>query len=165
MLTDIFANRYVDITLWPSFEEKDKRFLVQAFRVISEQLYPPWDHGRENKRSTVAWKSIHDKITMELGLVELASHHSGYWGTMNGNRIWCPVSYSDHDVSRTFMLTVFDGSIPADRFMKERISLIELAFRERHDEILLANEQLPKALIRAQVDDLKVNLRARLNIL
>ena len=28
MLTDIFANRYAGITLWPSFEEKDKRFLV-----------------------------------------------------------------------------------------------------------------------------------------
>jgi hypothetical protein len=48
MLTDIFSNRYVDVILWEAFEEKDRRFLVQAFRIVSEQLYPYWtEEGNE----------------------------------------------------------------------------------------------------------------------
>jgi hypothetical protein len=39
MLTDIFLNRYAGVPLWERFEEKDRRFLVQAFRIISEQLH------------------------------------------------------------------------------------------------------------------------------
>ena len=39
MLTDIFLNRYSDVRLWTAFEERDRRFLVQAFRIIEEQVY------------------------------------------------------------------------------------------------------------------------------
>jgi hypothetical protein len=156
MLTDIFANRYSGILLWDTFEEKDQRFLVQAFRIINEQIYKPYaSEGKENSTSKVAWKNIHDKISMELGLEELASHMSGYFRDWNGNKVWQSVTYSDHDVCRKFTLANFDGSISADRFMKERISLTEIAFRERHTEISLANSKLPRELAQAKVDEQK----------
>ena len=162
MLTDIFANRYADVGMWSSFEEKDKRFLVQAFRIINEQLYPPWVHGQADPKSNAAWKIIHDKISTELGLVELGPHISGYWRTWNGNQIWQSVTYSDHDVSKTFVLANFDGSISPDRFMKERMSLIEIAFREKHDEISRANDQLPQDIQRAHIEDLRISRGPRI---
>lgn len=94
---------------------------------------------------------------MEFGLVELASHMSGYWRTWNGNQIWQSVAYSDYDVSKKFALADFDGSISADRFMKERMSLVEIAFREKHDEVVLANAQLSTSIIRAQFETPKTN--------
>ena len=45
MLTDIFLNRYTDVPLWTAFEERDRRFLVQAFRIIEEQVYPYFAMG------------------------------------------------------------------------------------------------------------------------
>ena len=38
MLTDIFSNRYLDLPLWTEFEERDGKFLVQAFRIIEGRV-------------------------------------------------------------------------------------------------------------------------------
>ena len=40
MLTDIFADRYISIPICETFGEAEQKFLVQAFRIVSEQLYP-----------------------------------------------------------------------------------------------------------------------------
>ena len=46
MLTDIFADRYLSIPMWDSFGEADRRFIVQGFRMVREQLYPYWVDGK-----------------------------------------------------------------------------------------------------------------------
>lgn len=48
MLTDIFADRYVSILMWKTFGEAEQRFLVQGFRIVSEQLYPYYIAGNES---------------------------------------------------------------------------------------------------------------------
>ena len=40
MLTDIFLSRYADVPLWTEFRDQESRILVQAFRIIEEQVYP-----------------------------------------------------------------------------------------------------------------------------
>ena len=50
MLTDIFADRYINVQMWDEFRDVDKRFLVQGFRMINEQLYPYWVDGKKALR-------------------------------------------------------------------------------------------------------------------
>jgi hypothetical protein len=47
------------------------------------------------------------------------------------------------------MLQTFDGSIPADRFIKERLSLVELGFRNRGVEVASHNDKLPQRIMEA----------------
>jgi len=42
------------------------------------------------------------------------------------------------------MLLQFDGTVSADRFIKERLSMVELGFRIKEDAVNYANTQLPK---------------------
>jgi hypothetical protein len=136
MLTDIFLNRYAGVILWEKFEEKDRRFLVQAFRIISEQLHLYWAaDGKENPSAKTMWQMIHDKLSMELGSEELSPRTYLDKATWAGQikpqlRFW-----TLDFVCRNFVLASYDRSIPADRFMKERLSFIEIAFRERAEKL------------------------------
>jgi hypothetical protein len=136
MLTDIFLNRYAGVTLWETFEEKDRRFLVQAFRIISEQLYPYWtDDGKESPVGKARWQVIHDKLSMELGLEELSPRTYLYNTTWAGQTTTQVKFFTLDFLRKNFVLAAYDGSVPADRFMKERLSFIEIAFRERAEEL------------------------------
>ena len=48
------------------------------------------------------------------------------------------------------MLQKFDGAVPADRFVKERLSMVELGFRFKENMIDYKNSQLPKAIAEAE---------------
>jgi hypothetical protein len=48
------------------------------------------------------------------------------------------------------MLQHFDGSLSADQFIKERLSLVEIGFRMREDDVANANSQLPQKLAEAE---------------
>ncbi len=147
MLTDIFANRYAGVNLWQGFEEKDRRFLVQAFRIISEQLFRYWTHDRkENPITKAKWQLIHDKLSMELGLEELSKKAYTYPVKWQGNTTTQVGFYTLDTVCKNFVLAEYDGSVSADRFMKERISLVEIAFRERAEDIKDANAKLPQEI-------------------
>jgi hypothetical protein len=77
MLTDIFAYRYADVSLWEEFTESDRRFLVQGFQIISDQLFPYWKNKKEDPTAKAKWRAIHDKLCRELGLEELSQ--TAYW--------------------------------------------------------------------------------------
>ena len=120
MLTDIFANRYADVATWTRFEEEDRRFLVQAFRIISEQLFRYWTHdGKENPATKAKWQLIHDKLSMELGLEELSKKTYTYPVAWSGNTTMHVGFYTLDTVCKNFVLAEYDGSVPIDRFMKE----------------------------------------------
>jgi hypothetical protein len=86
MLMDIFSDRYLSLPMWESFGETDRRFLVQGFRMVSEQLYPYWVEGKENPHSKAKWEILHDKLSMELGLSELSPKYYSYQTTWNGKQ-------------------------------------------------------------------------------
>ncbi len=146
MLTDIFANRY-SVSLWNSFEEKDSKFLVQAFRIISEQLFPYYtEGGQENIFSKDKWKILNDKLSTELGLHNLSSLTYTYPLQVGGQTITQVQFYPIIDVCKNFVCCKYDSSISADRFIKERISFIEIAFRERANDIQTEIESFKKSI-------------------
>jgi hypothetical protein len=156
MLTDIFADRYLGIQMWEAFTDVEERFLVQGFRIVSEQLFPYYRDGKEIPASKATWTSIHDKLSMELGLDELSPKRYHFNTTYNGKPVTQSGAWSIEKVCKEFVNSKYDGTVSADRFIKERLSFIELAFRERENQLNEINSNLPKQLLDAQIQDKRV---------
>jgi hypothetical protein len=125
MLTEIFYERYRDRLIWDSVEPAERGLLVQCFRLMSEQLFPSDEEQ--------FWSDLHNRISMELGLESLSPEVPKYVR----NR---PVS-NFKAMTRQYMLREFDVRWDADVFMKARISIVELAFRKRGEEVAFENRQ------------------------
>ena len=78
MLTDIFAYRYADVPMWETCTARDSRLIVQAWRIIDEDVFPTGYQDKETDRTHEQWKLLNDKLSTELGLKELAKRHDGY---------------------------------------------------------------------------------------
>ena len=145
MLTDIFAERYAVVLVWQTYGESERRLLVQAFRILSEQLFPYWTHdGKERDDAKTTWKSIHDRLSMELGLQQL----SPLYYQVAGSAAWIPLAMVH--VCNNFVCSNYDPSIPADRFVKERLSLVEIAFRDREIALAEQNAEFAKRVAQAE---------------
>lgn len=153
MLTDIFAYRYEDTPIWQTVGEQERRLLVQASQIVSGQLFPYWVDGKEDADIKAKWNTIHDKLCRELGLKELSPKTWGNWTKFQGQDYYDRGEYTIDKVCETFVLAGYDASTPADRFMKERISFVEIAFREREEEITEINSKLPMILMDAVLYD------------
>jgi hypothetical protein len=159
MLTDIFAERYSSRVLWEAYTETESKLLMQCFRIVAEQLIPYYIDGKESVEAKGKWKSLHDRLSMELGLDELAPRYYSYQTT------WMDKPYR-HDglwtydkVCKDFVCAEFTGVISPDRFMKERISFIELAFRLREEELIALNLDLQKRIEAAKLEDHGIRAR------
>lgn len=153
MLTDIFAARYAAVPLWQAFGESERRLLVQAFRIVKEQLFPFWtDDGKERDGAKATWTSMHDRLTMELGLNELSAR--GYFQKVNlfGNEQnqWQPLAIPL--VCQNFVCAQYSGAMPADIFIKDRLSFVEIAFRDRENQLAKLNAELPAKIANAELD-------------
>lgn len=86
MLTDIFAARYAKRTLWEQCTETETRLLTQCFRIIAEQLIPYYDaKGQESETGKKKWKTLHDNLSLELGLNKLAPKGYSFQSTVMAN--------------------------------------------------------------------------------
>ena len=149
MLTDIFAYRYAAVPIWEAFGEAEQRLLVQAFRIVSEQVCPYYVNGQESARGKAYWTDIHSRLSMELGLKQLSPLAYAYQSVWNGRPHNVSGTYSIHAVCENWMLTAYDDSRSVDRFIKERLSLVELGFRLREEEIEARRADLPAAIARS----------------
>lgn len=145
MLTDIFAERYKLTPLWTMFTETERRLLVQAYRLFSEQLCP------FNDGNKVLWSDVQSRLSMELGQTSLSPLTYNFMGTWNGQPHHYHGSWGINDVCKTWFLTDFGGSDIADRFLKERMSFIELAFRLVEERVVANNVNLPAAIKQAEI--------------
>src|SRR5690242_17349158 len=119
MLTDIFARRYQEtVFLWQAHTETESRLLVQAFGLVEEVIPLRARDGREIYGASDRWTRIHDALSRELGVQDLSARSDGW-----GHRF--PMDM----VCKTFVTDNFQRGANADRFVKERLSFIELAFR------------------------------------
>ncbi|MBN2267756.1 MAG: hypothetical protein JW725_05475 [Candidatus Babeliaceae bacterium] len=154
MLTDIFVYRYLDRPIWSEYTEIEKRLLNQAFGIVKDALPYYNSEGKEIEANKTKWKTIHDRIARELGVNELSQRYY-YYTQKNylGNEI--PVSgyFSWDHVCGQFVNETFTGQTDPDRFIKERLSFVELALRLRGDEIAEANAELPKRIAEAAIRD------------
>ncbi len=139
MLIDSFARRYESVQLRDGFEERDRRLLVQAFRILSEDIYPYYSGSKESSTGVAFWTNIQAQLSRELGLKELSPRFYSYTTKWNGQ---------DHQNTGTWPLVKvcenwMNGLITstADAHIKERLSLIELGFRQRELEITAMNAQ------------------------
>ncbi|WP_417684975.1 AbiJ-NTD4 domain-containing protein [Pseudidiomarina gelatinasegens] len=153
MLTDIFAYRYLDSPIWDSFDENARRLLVQGFRIVAEQLFPYYHaNGNEKSEARAIWGGLNKKLAMELGLKDLSSPIYGYYSDWNGNKHWVSGSWPKITVCENFVLAEYDGSVTADQFVKERLSFIELAFRQREEKLSELNASLDKRVQQAELE-------------
>jgi hypothetical protein len=137
MLIDIFARRYENKPLRDSFESRDSRLLVQAFRILSEDMFPYYREGKECPIGVAFWSDLHNNLSREFGVKELSQVWFSYTTKWNGN---------DHvHTHKNTMATVCENwlarpvSGAPDVHIKERLSLIELGFRAKNDEITAMN--------------------------
>lgn len=136
VLTDIFADRYEHTEIELSNPTRVDRFMGQAFLMITQQLFPYYIEGRnEDPISKRNLQAIHDKLAMELGKQWLSPlPPSGL--VRNLLQIITNFMYSE-------TTTGFDDD-PV-RF-KERLSFVELAFREAESIVKTKNMILPERL-------------------
>lgn len=151
MLTDIFSDRYKDRVIWPEYGEREQRLLVQCFRIVSEQLIPYWINGKESEASMAKWSSIHDRLSMELGVHELAPKYYSYQTNWMGKPHTQTGTWNLDKVCKDFVCAPHPGGSDPDSFIKDRISFIELAFRLREEEIQAANASLSERIAKAQL--------------
>lgn len=152
MLTDIFAYRYLENPIWENFDENARRLLVQGFRIVTEQLFPYYDaDGKEKAEAKAIWDGLNKKLAMELGLKDLSSPTFGYYAEWNGNKHWTGGSWSKFTVCENFVLAKYDGLVPADQFIKERLSFIELAFRQKEEKLSELNASLDRRVQEAEL--------------
>jgi len=153
MLTDIFAERYSSRVLWEACTEAESKLLVQCFRIVTEQLIPYYINGKESPEAKAKWKTLHDRLSMELGLEELAPRYYSYQTTWMGKQSRVDGLWTYDVVCKNFVCAEFTGAVSPDRFMKERISFIELVFRLREEELIALNLNLQKSFELANLED------------
>jgi len=154
MLTDIFAYRYLDQPIWSQYTETEQRLLNQAIGIVKD-VFPYYTHdGKVHENNKEKWKMLHDRLARELGVDELSKRYYYYTQKNALGQEW-PVSgyFSWDHVCHQFINAKYTGQCDADRFIKERISFVELALRLRGEEITYSNSQLNTELIQASLRD------------
>jgi hypothetical protein len=149
MLTDIFAHRYAQPRMWETFYEEHRRLLVQGYQLLND-ICPYYMDGKENQHGKDFWTRIHGLLARELGLQELSPE---YWGFYNKQNLWQSGRNTTAQMCETWMLTPFDGKISADRFVKERLSLVEIGFREHENFVAGLNGKLAENIVAAEIFD------------
>jgi len=140
MLTDIFATRYDERPIWTEVGERERTLLVQMWRILKEQLMPY--HTPQNKVNELflpLWKDTESRVSMELGVKSL---HPQVYGYYTANKTWVSGSYTLDFQCEQWMTAALTDEKQADRHMKQRVSFVELAFRNRE---ALLNKQSAEA--------------------
>lgn len=151
MLTDIFADRYANRVLWLAYTETEAKLLIQCFRIVAEQLFPYWVDGKESESAKACWVSIHDRLSMELGVHELAPKYYSYQTTVMGKPHTQSGFWTMDKVCKDFVCNPYAGKGTPDRYVKERISFVELAFRLKDEELQAQNASLPERIAQARL--------------
>jgi hypothetical protein len=139
VLTDIFANRYATVPLWETFTGRERRLLVQSYRILAADVCPYYRNGNEYPYGKKFWTDIQSRLSRELGVQSLSD--TAYAIQTPGAAYPMVGTWSMNHVCETWMLKDFDGKDSADRFIKERLSLIELGFRRRGEDIVTENAE------------------------
>ena len=159
-LTDNFAHRYANLVLWDEYTEEVRRLLHQSIDILKD-LFPYYTHERKvDERQKATWQKLHDLMCRELGVKELSAvwfsyptaGFNGQSSTYTGQHAWV-------SVCETFMTKAFAGQQNPDRFIKERLSLIELGLRHRALQVALENAGLGRAIAEARARDEAPRLR------
>ena len=156
MLTDIFAFRYANKKIWDAYSAKERRLLVQAFSIVKD-MNPYYDFkGSEDRVAKAFWKSLHDRIAVELGLQKLSPIAVSYQTMNQGKQSIFAHTHTWLSVCENWLVQSPTENDDIDAFIKERLSLIEVALRDRELAVSKANIELPQKIL-----DAKLNAKRR----
>lgn len=153
MITDIFARRYASVPLRSQYFQEDSRFVNQAVTLIGNQLWTGYKVDKVADATETGLKSVHDALALELGRQALGDLFWWQTTTWNGNTQKVPHKRTFAQIVNTFLVAVPQDLTQGDTWVKERLSLIELAFRFRAALIGLANQNFPMELAQARARD------------
>ena len=116
--------------------------MVQAFRIVEEEAYPYYVDGSISEAAKAKWETVHARLSTELGLKELSARHYSFNTTHNGRPVTRSGTWEWNKVCERFVCAAYDGWIPADEFMKARMSFFEIALRELYEDVRESDERL-----------------------
>ena len=90
-------------------------------------------------------------LARELGLTELSPE---YWGFYNKQNQCQGFPNTAVQMCEKWMLEPFDGKLSADRVIKERLSLVEIGFRQHENFVAGLNAKLAEKIAAAEKFDL-----------
>ena len=155
MLTDVFFRRYEKRPMFNAVGQKESALFVQAYRIVDEDIwkYYKWDR-KVDERVKAIWTGLHDRLTREIGITELSARHYSYQTERLGKPFTNTGNYDMNLVVQAWMNAKWTDSMDPDVFVKRRLSLIEMAFREREGQIAELNEKLPAEIKQAALEDM-----------
>lgn len=152
MLTDIFADRYEGTTIPYANLQHVKRFMMQASLMITNQLFSLYEEDEENCENSAILSKIHRDVCMELGVQQLTAQK------LLTKRL------SIREQTANFLGAISDADEDLDRRIRERLSFVELAFREYESHIERHNENLESRRMKVLGDEKLAKLANRFNI-
>lgn len=152
MLTDIFADRYEGATIPYTNLQHVKRFMMQASLMITNQLFPLYEDDEENCENSALLSKVHRDICMELGFQHLTAQ----------KLLTKQLSIREQTVN--FLGAISDADEDLDRRIRERLSFVELAFREYETHIKKHNEKLESRRIKISGDEKLAKLANKFNL-
>jgi hypothetical protein len=164
VITDIFARRYANVQLRERYFEEDRRLMNQVAVMI---MNPLWDGQQGNDvsaNSEANLKAIHDLLALELGYECLSDRWWFHTYKFNGNEHTQSHAYSYSDICKNFLTKIPGDVSKGDSWIKDRLSLVELAFARRAQQIAAANRDLPAAIAKAQLAEKVVPQRMTMRV-
>ncbi|KVE23115.1 hypothetical protein WI93_20400 [Burkholderia vietnamiensis] len=154
MLTDIFARRYADFQIWTEYGDNESRLLQQCIAIAKEALPYPNSDNKLGEPQRAKWKSLHDRLARELGVAELSPRYTPYKYNWGGAEINSTYTNEWVEMCAMFVTSPYYplSHRTVDRYMKERLSLIELVMRDRQSEVITANQSLEGEIVQAKLD-------------
>lgn len=160
MITDIFARRYASIEIRSQYFKEDQILCNQAWKIMSSGIL--WDsYITENisDRAEANFKEIHDILSLELGVEFLSDRYRLHTYEINGSKNVHTYTNKYAVICKNFLTKIPDDINKGDSWMKERFSLIELAFAQRARQIAEINLALPRNIAKAQIEQKMVRTR------
>lgn len=146
MLTDIFSHRYDEHVIWTEFTEIEQRLLIQILGVAKDAMPYYTAEGKEHEGNRDAWKSVHDRLSRELGMEQLSDRFFFLKNVYMGKETQSTHTHTWLHMCEAFVKKPISSAVSPDRFIKERVSLIELVLRARGDVIAGFNSTLDSTL-------------------
>lgn len=164
MITDIFARRYANVQLREQYYEEDRRLMNQVASIIMNPLWDGQQGDQVSENSEANLKAIHDVLALELGREYLSDRWWFRTYKFNGNENTQSYAYPYSAICKNFLTKIPDDLSKGDGWIKDRLSLVELAFTRRAQQIAAANRDLPATIAKAQLAEKVVPQRITMRV-
>lgn len=133
--------------------QEDNRFMNQAVGLVGNALWQGWASEEIAGATEAGLKSVHDTLALELGRQTLSDQLWWSTSTWNGNTTRTPHKNSFAQMVKAFLIRIPEDLSQGDVWVKERLSLVELAYRLRGGQVAFANSELPRKIAEAELRD------------